>query len=163
MSDPSSNPDFIQAASAPARARIPGETEPFASRTGERVKRPLGDPFGLKAFGVNLSTLASGAVSTLHRGHSRRDEFVYVVEGELVLHVGGRTTVLRAGDCVGFPAGGEPHHLENRSDRPANYLEVGDRPPGDSTASARDGSGADMGPDGSWRFAARATRSSEPE
>ena len=43
MSDPSSNPDFIQAASAPARARIPGETEPFASRTGERVKRPLGD------------------------------------------------------------------------------------------------------------------------
>jgi uncharacterized cupin superfamily protein len=40
--------------------------------------------------------------------------------------------VLKPGMVVGFP-GGKPdaHHLINRSTRPAVYLEVGDRLPGD--------------------------------
>ena len=35
--------------------------EPFAARVDGRLKRPLGDLFGLRNFGVNLTRLAPGA------------------------------------------------------------------------------------------------------
>lgn len=105
--------------------------EPFASRMAGRHKRPLGDLFGLRNFGVNLTTLEPGAVSALQHRHSRQDEFIYVVDGDLILVSEGHEWKLSAGMCAGFPAGGESHHLENRSSRPATYLEVGDRSEGD--------------------------------
>lgn len=55
--------------------------EPFASRMSGREKRQLGDAFQLKNFGVNLTTLAPGAVSALRHAHTRQDEFVYVLQG----------------------------------------------------------------------------------
>jgi uncharacterized cupin superfamily protein len=40
--------------------------------------------------------------------------------------------VLRAGDCAAFPKNsGNGHHMINRSDRVAVYLEVGSRSPAD--------------------------------
>jgi len=40
---------------------------------------------------------------------------------------------LVAGMCAGFPAGRrDAHHLVNRGDRPARYLEVGNRIEGDN-------------------------------
>lgn len=60
--------------------------------------------------------------------HSREEEFVFVLEGEVVLRTDGGEQLLRAGCCAGFPAGsGDGHQLVNRSDRPAVYLEVGTR------------------------------------
>ena len=60
--------------------------------------------------------------------HTREDEFVYVLEGEVVLRNDAGEQLLRAGQCAGFPAGsGDGHQLVNRSDRPAVYLEVGSR------------------------------------
>ncbi len=45
------------------------------------------------------------------------DEFIYVLEGELVLAENDGETVLRAGDAAGFKAGsGIAHCLINRSD-----------------------------------------------
>jgi uncharacterized cupin superfamily protein len=37
-----------------------------------RVKHPLGDPFGLRSFGVDLTKLAPGAVSALRHAHTGR-------------------------------------------------------------------------------------------
>ncbi|HWL62451.1 MAG TPA: cupin domain-containing protein [Steroidobacteraceae bacterium] len=100
-----------------------------------REKRALGDALGLTRFGVNLTTLFPGKWSSLHHHHSREDEFVYVLEGELVLRTDQGEQVLTAGMCAGFPAGsGNSHHLINRSDLPARYLEVGNRDPADSVA-----------------------------
>ena len=104
---------------------------PFRQRVAGRAKRALGDAFGLKNFGVNLTELAPGAESALMHRHVRQDEFVYVVEGEIVLVTDEGEATLTAGMCAGFPAGGRAHHLVNRSDRPASYLEIGDRTPGD--------------------------------
>ncbi|MDX8355585.1 hypothetical protein [Cognatiyoonia sp. IB215182] len=43
-------------------------------------------------------------------------------------------TMLRAGDCAAFPkATGNGHHLINRSDQVATYLEIGSRQPEDLT------------------------------
>ena len=107
--------------------------EPFRGRVGERRKRALGDALGLRNFGVNLVLLAPGAVSSMRHWHDRQDEFVYVLEGELALVTDAGAQPLKAGMAAGFPAGTEDgHHLVNRSDKDALYLEVGDRMPGDA-------------------------------
>ena len=105
-----------------------GYPEPFRSRMGDRAKRRLGNAFGLTQFGVNLVTLAPGGQSALRHWHTHEDEFVYVLEGELVLVTNAGETVLRAGMCAGYPGGRDDgHHMINRGDRPARYLEVGSR------------------------------------
>jgi uncharacterized cupin superfamily protein len=124
----------IHAPDAPARLRPSNYPPEFARRMEGRVKRPLGDLFGLSNFGVNLTTLPPGSISALHHAHSLQDEFIYVLEGELWLVSGDREFCLRPGMCMGFPAKGAPHHLENRSQGPATYLEVGDRSVGDEVS-----------------------------
>lgn len=100
----------------------------FQARVQGRVKRKVGDALGLKNFGVNWVVLAPGAASALRHWHEQQDEFVYVISGALTLITNeGETTVL-AGGMAGFPAGeANGHHLINRGDVPATYLEVGDR------------------------------------
>jgi len=122
----------ITAFEAPVRSKPSNYPEPFATRMAGRTKRPLGDLFGLRNFGVNLTVLAPGAVSALQHRHDLQDEFIYVLEGEIWLVCGARELRLVPGMCAGFPANGESHHLENRSDGEASYLEVGDRTRGDT-------------------------------
>ena len=110
-----------------------GYPEPFRSRVADRIKRRLGDACGVTKFGVNLVTLPPGVPSALRHWHTLEDEFVYVLEGELVLVTDAGEQRLVAGMCAGFPAGRrDAHHLVNRGDRPARYLEVGNRIEGDN-------------------------------
>jgi uncharacterized cupin superfamily protein len=105
-----------------------GYPEPFRSRVLPREKRFLGDALGLTRFGVNLTTLPPGKESSMRHWHTREDEFVFVLEGEVVLRTEAGEQRLCAGQCAGFPAGsGDGHQLVNRSQRPAVYLEVGSR------------------------------------
>jgi uncharacterized cupin superfamily protein len=115
-----------------AAPRVDGSAypPPFNLPCRARVRQRLGDAAGLGQFGVNLLTLLPGAWSSQRHWHSAEDEFVWVLEGEVVLVTDAGETVLRAGDCAGFPAGAaDGHHLQNRSDRPARALEVGSRRP----------------------------------
>ncbi|URL57006.1 cupin domain-containing protein [Luteibacter flocculans] len=140
MSDlsPPTSPVAVFAPEAPPRLTPSNYPEPYASMMAGRIKRPLGDLFGLQGFGVNHVTLPPGAISALHHRHSVQDEFVFVLTGELTLvHDAGETT-LHAGSCSGFPSNGTAHHLVNRSDTEAIYLEVGDRRPGDSVSYPND-------------------------
>jgi uncharacterized cupin superfamily protein len=101
---------------------------PFAEPLKGREKRALGDAAGLSQFGVNLVTLQPGAWSSQRHWHENEDEFIYVLDGEVTLITDAGETVLRPGMAAGFPAGKpDGHHLINRSDRPARYLEVGTR------------------------------------
>jgi len=94
----------------------------------ERVRRALGDAFGLSQFGVNLLDLPPGTWSSQRHWHEQQDEFVYVLEGEVVLVTDEGETVLRPGMIAGFRAGaGNGHHLVNRSNTTARVLEVGTR------------------------------------
>ena len=107
--------------------------EPFRSRMGDRVKRRLGDTCGLTRFGVNLVTLPPGGQSALRHWHTLEDEFVYLLEGEVVLVTDAGEQVLHAGDCAGYPASKrDGHHFVNRGGAPARYLEVGNRDPADA-------------------------------
>ena len=100
----------------------------WRSITDGREKTVLGDLAGLTQFGVNLTRLRPGAASSLRHWHEQEDEFVYVIEGEITLIEEGGATLLRPGDAAGFKAGvGNGHHLVNKSQRDALYLEIGTR------------------------------------
>ena len=118
-----------------------------------REKIALGNAVGLSQFGVNLTRLKPGAASALRHWHENEDEFVYVLEGELVLVTDEGESVLGPGMAAGFPAGRAcGHHLVNRTDRPALYLEIGDRTPGDRAHYSADDLEAALDPEGRWRF-----------
>lgn len=127
MNDPVHQRPPMAALDVPVNARRSNYPEPFASRMAGRAKRALGAVFELTQFGVNLTVLEPGAVSAVHHCHSRSDEFIYLLEGELTLCSSSGEWLLSPGMCVGFPAQGASHHLENRSSDPATMLEVGSR------------------------------------
>jgi uncharacterized cupin superfamily protein len=145
-------PVAIIASEAPARVKSTNYPEPFASRVSGRRKHPLGDLFGLRNFGVNLTRLAPGAATALHHRHSRQDEFIYVLEGEPTLITDDGTVTLRPGMCAGFRADGPAHHLENRGVVDVAILEVGDRSAGDEVVYPDDDIAAVLGEDARWSF-----------
>jgi len=121
-------PVAIVASDAVPNPKPSAYPEPFYSRVLGRQKRPLGDVFGLRNFGVNLTRLVPGAISALRHAHAAQDEFIYIVEGEPVLVTDAGETPLKPGMCAGFRAGsGDAHHLVNRTGCDVIYLEVGDR------------------------------------
>lgn len=146
------HPIALLAATAPPRTKPSNYPEPFFSRMSGREKRPLGDLFGLRNFGVNLTRIAPGGESALLHRHSRQDEFIYILEGEPTLVTDEGEVALSPGMCAGFPAQGLAHQLVNRTDRDVVYLEIGDRTPGDEGSYPRDDLKAVLGPDGKWIF-----------
>jgi uncharacterized cupin superfamily protein len=105
-----------------------GYPAPFDVPCSTRTRKRLGESGGLRDFGVNLMTLPPGGWSSQRHWHSHEDEFVYVLEGEVTLIEDAGETKLRAGDCAAFPKNtGNGHHMINRSDAMAVYLEVGSR------------------------------------
>jgi uncharacterized cupin superfamily protein len=101
---------------------------PFRAICQGRHKQRLGDAAGLTQYGVNLTRIDPGAQSALRHWHEEEDEFIYMLEGELVLIDESGEALLRPGDAAAFPrSDGNGHHLVNRTDRPALYLEVGTR------------------------------------
>jgi uncharacterized cupin superfamily protein len=112
---------------------------PFDKPCAPRVRKALGDAAGLKDFGINLLTLPPGAWSSQRHWHTAEDEFVFIVSGEAVLVTDEGETILRAGDCAGFPKGnGNGHHLVNRSQQPVTCLEIGTRTGGEDVCTYSD-------------------------
>lgn len=142
----------IEASSASVRPKPSNYPEPFFSRMLKREKRPLSDLFGIKNFGVNLTTLHPGGESALLHRHSKQDEFIYILEGNPTLVTDEGEVVLSPGMCAGFPAQGIAHHLLNRTKSNVTYLEIGDRTPGDEGSYPADDIQAKLGSDGKWQF-----------
>lgn len=102
--------------------------EEFAGPCKPRRRWRLGDAVGLDQFGVNLLRLPAGAWSSQRHWHAEEDEFLWMLEGELVLVTDEGERVVRAGDCAAFPAGSRDGHcLQNRSTAPARFLAVSNR------------------------------------
>jgi uncharacterized cupin superfamily protein len=94
---------------------------------GPYAQLVLGDQAALTQFGVHLERLPPGSRSSHRHWHETEDEFVYVLQGEVVL-VEDTETPLHAGDAVAWPAAAPVAHcLENRSAADAVYLTVGTR------------------------------------
>jgi uncharacterized cupin superfamily protein len=107
-----------------------GYPAPYDEPCRQRKRLRLGNVAGLTQFGVNLLRVPSGVWSSQRHWHAAEDEFVYVLEGEVVLVTDDGEEVLRPGDCAGFKAGeSNGHHLQNRTERDAVLLEIGARDP----------------------------------
>ena len=105
-----------------------GYPAPYDKPCAARARQRLGETSGLTDFGVNLMRQPPGTWSSQRHWHAAEDEFVFVVDGEVVLITDSGEETLRAGDSAGFKAGvKDGHHLQNRSSRDAVVLEVGSR------------------------------------
>jgi uncharacterized cupin superfamily protein len=147
-----SRPVAVKAMEVAPRAKASNYPEPYYTMMLGREKRQLGEVFGLKTFGVNLTRLKPGGQSALRHYHAVQDEFVYIVSGRPTLVTDAGETPLEPGMCAGFRAGvADGHMLVNRSADDVVYLEVGDRLPGDRAFYPDDDLKADF-VDGQWRF-----------
>jgi uncharacterized cupin superfamily protein len=114
-------------------AKLPVDTRtgyppPFDRVVVGRERKRLGNAAGLDQFGVNLTTLKPGAASALRHWHEKEDELIFILEGEVVLIEDGGEIALKPGDAAGFKAGiPNGHHLVNKTNRDAVYLEIGTR------------------------------------
>ena len=91
-------------------AKVPVDTAtgypaPFNKAVEGRSRKRLGRAAGLNQFGVNICTLKPGAASSQRHWHEHEDEFVYVLEGEVVLCEDDGETVLKPGDAAAWKAG----------------------------------------------------------
>jgi uncharacterized cupin superfamily protein len=135
-----------------AATSVSGYPEPFRSRVLPREVRRLGEAFGLSTIGVNLVTMFPGKESSVRHTHTQEDEFIYVLEGELVMRTNDGEETLSAGMIAGFRAAdGNAHHLVNRSNANATFLVVSNRHPED-TASYPDDDLAVKKVDGKYVF-----------
>ncbi len=145
-------PIAIAADQVPPRTKRSLYPEPFATQMEKREKAILGDLFGLRNFGVNLTRLFPGGCSALRHAHTTQDEFIYVLDGYPILITDAGEHPLEPGMCAGFRAGsGDAHQLVNRTDQVVVYLEIGDRTPGDAVTYPDDDLRADF-VNGQWQF-----------
>ena len=105
-----------------------GYPPPFNKAVEGRSRKRLARAAGLTHFGVNICTLKPGAASSQRHWHEKEDEFVYVLQGEVVLSEDGGEIVLKPGDAAAWKAGVKNGHcLINKSSRDAVFIEVGTR------------------------------------
>ena len=120
-------PKKINLAAAP-RADGTLYPPPFDEPCRKRRRIKVGDGAGLTQFGVNLCTLPPGAWSSQRHWHTKSDELIQVVSGEVTLVTNEGEEVLRPGDWAGFKAGDKNgHHFQNRGTNDAVIMEIGTR------------------------------------
>jgi uncharacterized cupin superfamily protein len=127
--------------------------EPYRTLARQRWNRRLGAHAGLTNFGVNLTRIEPGGQSSCRHAHTRQDEFICVLQGEVELETNAGVEVLRAGMCAGFPAGtGNAHRFVNRSGADVLLLVAGDRTAGDEVLYPDVDMHGKMGADGKYSF-----------
>lgn len=125
----------VLANNVPIRTAPSVYPEPFASKIRGREKKQLSKVFGLTNITVNLTRLTPKSVSALRHAHAKQDEFVYILQGNPILHTNKGLTNLSPGMCAGFRAGsGDAHCLINNTEDDVIYLEAGDNTSGDEVS-----------------------------
>lgn len=139
-----------------AESNRTGYPERYRAANQQRWNRRLGDHAKLANFGVNLTRIAPGGQSSARHAHSRQDEFIWVLTGEVELETDAGVEKLSAGMCAGFPAGtGNAHRFVNRSTEDVLLLVIGDRTAGDEVEYPDIDLHGRMAPDGKYLFTHR--------
>lgn len=90
--------------------------------------RALSDIGGRARVGVGLLELPPGSNTLPGHYHTHEEEHLYMLDGNLTLHLGDRTYPLGPGCYVCFPAAqAVAHYLSNDGQTTARYLMVGER------------------------------------
>jgi len=99
----------------------------FLNKEARRTNKSLGDLVGLTGFGFHLVEVGPGCFSTERHVHYHEDECVYILEGEAEATIGGNVSVVKAGDFIGYRAGGDAHTLKNTGQETLKCIVVGGR------------------------------------
>lgn len=99
----------------------------FLNDNARRLNKSLGDLTGLTGFGFHLIEIQPGYESTELHMHYHEDECVYILEGEAEATIGDNKYSVKAGDFIGYRAGGEPHKLKNSGSSLLKCIVVGQR------------------------------------
>ena len=93
------------------------------SRDGNRFARAmLGQAAGAELTGLSVYELPPGERAWTYHYELNREEWLIVVEGEVVVRTPGGDRTLVAGDTVCFPVGPEgAHQVRNESASPARF------------------------------------------
>jgi uncharacterized cupin superfamily protein len=108
--------------------------ELWSQRTGEKfsLSAVLTEALGFKDVFVHHEIIPPGRRSSGTHFHSRREEMVFVLEGNVKAWCEGTEVLLEPGDFVGFPPGkGNAHYLINDGDHPARVLAIASNPDDD--------------------------------
>ncbi|HEY0417586.1 MAG TPA: cupin domain-containing protein [Gaiellaceae bacterium] len=85
-------------------------------------RRFLGEAVGAERTGFAVYELAPGQTAWPYHYELSEEEWLFVVDGELVLRAPGGETTLRPGDVVCFPVGPDgAHQMRNDSAAPVRF------------------------------------------
>jgi uncharacterized cupin superfamily protein len=99
-------------------------------KKGARFEVGLADidrQLGLGGIGATLHVVPAGKTAWPYHRHHGNDELFLVLAGTGELRIGDRRLAIRAGDCIGAPAGGEAHQIINSSSAELRYLAIANR------------------------------------
>ncbi len=103
----------------------------FLNPNAQCRNKSLGDLTGLLGIGFHLIEVDPGFESTELHMHFFEEECVYVLDGEAEATIGDEVYTVRAGDFIGYRAGGKPHKLCNSGEGILRCIVVGQRLPHD--------------------------------
>ena len=109
---------------------IPLETEGHGARF-ELQRGEIGEALGLTTLGCMLHVVPPGKTAFPFHRHHGCDEMFLVLSGTGEYRLGDRRLPIRAGDCLGAPAGGEAHQVINTGAQPLRYLGLSNNSPAD--------------------------------
>lgn len=87
-----------------------------------RDAKPLAALAGLQQLGFQLVRLEPGREPWVYHRHLYEEQCLYVLEGEGEAQIGEGRVPLKAGDFLGFVAGGEAHTLRNTGAEPLLFI-----------------------------------------
>lgn len=92
-------------------------------RDGHRFLRTmLGQAAGARLTGFSLYELPPGQAAWTYHYELNREEWLIVVDGEVVVRTPGGDRTMQAGDVACFPIGADgAHQVRNASDAPARF------------------------------------------
>lgn len=99
----------------------------FLNPNAQRINKSLGDLTGITGFGFHIIEVQPGRESTELHMHYFEDECVYIIEGEADAIIGGENLRVKAGDFLGYRAGGKAHSLTNIGESTLRCIVVGQR------------------------------------
>lgn len=99
----------------------------FLNEKAQRINKSLGDLTGISGFGFHIIEVQPGFETTETHMHYFEDECVFVLEGEAEATVGDETFAIKAGDFLGYRAGGLAHTIRNTGSHVLKCIVVGER------------------------------------
>lgn len=99
----------------------------FLNDNAKRINKSLGDVTGLTGLGFHIIEVAPGRDTTEHHMHHYEDECIYVLSGTATAYIGEEAHPIKAGDFIGYRAGGLAHSITNTGTELFRCIVVGQR------------------------------------